>query len=312
MQILIFTLLFLISFSTLLSTFRAVRAARRFRLIPQGLITTSESILHIGYSIICSGVRSISHIEELLCGEYDRYEIIIVLDRKKYKKAFDRIVSHYHLIEVSNPPCKELPAASIRRLYRSKLRSLRRVVLVDRLYVSEYDDLNAATVVASYEKLIPIGAEHHLYPYSIELLTSIIGESTAKDMEVEMIYCSNMAYGYLFSRERIIEAGGFSTQITKEIPAQNRIQLHLPISYRVPSPPTLSHSLALPLLTITLLLLFSNALQCIALCSTIALQWACLRYMTDYFSSKKCSTRTMLYYLSLKWAFFSSRKFTIS
>ena len=313
MQLIPLSILCLITLSTLLSAHRARRALRRFRLIPDGLITSSESIHHIGYSIICTSVHSVSHIEELLSKEYDHYEVIVTIDSAKHPKAFRHIVSHFHLIEVSNLPCEELPSASMRRLFRSAKRPLRQVLLIDKRSISEYDDLNAAVAVATYDYLIPMGAEDHLYPNAFEVATSAISQWLSQDAEPELIYSQTLAESYIFEREKLIELGGFSAHIISEFAPKNRLRLDLPLGYRTPTFHTTLRQTIPPLLLPAIVApLAFGIVPSLAIVSTLILQWACAARMTEFFGSKKCSGWSKLYYLSRKWDFFRPRKFTVS
>ena len=313
MQLIFLLCLSTVALRTLYFAYRRRQAFRRFKLLPDGLITSSESIHHIGYSVVCSSVHSISHIEELLSVEYDHYEVIITIDSAKYPKSFERIIKHFHLVEVSHIPCEELPSASIQRLFRSAKRPLRRVVLIDRHSQSEYDDLNAATSVATYDYLIPLGAESLLHPSSFEIATSVISQKRAEGVDLELIDSPHLDNGYIFDREKLIELGGFSAHIAHEIARRNRLRLELPLCYRTPTAKTTIRRAVLPALALLLVILIAFGLMpSLALLSTFALQWASNTQIAEIIGSKKCSGWSKLYYLSRKWDFFRPRKFTVS
>ena len=313
MQIIILLILCLISLHSIRESYRIVRQSERLRFIPSEMTTASQTAYNIGCSVICTSVWSIKHIEELLSTEYDKYEVVVVLDSSRHKKAFKRIIDHFHLIRVSYLQSEELPAASIRRLYRSGERAMRRIVLVDRKYVSQYDDLNAATAVATYDMIIPIGEDYHLYPQAIKSIISTISEKRANNQHIELLHSSVMAHGYLFYRETVIRLGGFSARILKQIPRNNISRSLVPICYREPffRPLMLKFIANILLLSGSLALLF-GILPALAFVVCIALQWTYIDVETYALYGKKCSTQARLCYLSSKWDFFNARKFNIS
>lgn len=313
MLIIILLILSLISLHTIREAYRIIRQSERLCFIPLEMTTSSQSACNIGCSVICTSVWSVKHIEELLSTEYDKFEVVVVLDSSRHNKAFQRIIDHFHLIRVSCLQSEELPAAAIRQLYRSRDRALRRIVLVDRKYVTQYDDLNAATAVAAYDMIIPIGKDYHLHPQAIKFIISTLSEKRANNQLIELIYSSVMTRSYVFYREAIIRLGGFSANILKQIPQNNISHIYVPICYREP----ILGSLVLRIIANTIfmagsLTLLFGALPTIAFLSCLALQWTYIRLVSNAFYGKKCSTQARLCYLSLKWDFFNARKFTIS
>ena len=104
---------------------RISRAMRRRRFLAPETAGCCESLGFVGISAVCSGVNSIEHIENLLGSEYDRYELIVVLDAERRPDDFRNIMTHYGMIRVNTAESDELPSARIRALYRSRRRNYR-------------------------------------------------------------------------------------------------------------------------------------------------------------------------------------------
>lgn len=310
-QTIILISLILISLSTIRETIASKKALQRLSFLPQEMKSCSQASRGIGCSIICSSVRSVRHIERLLSIEYDKYEVIVVIDSLRHKHSFERIINHFHLLRVSNPACDELPSSAIRQLYRSRLRAMRRIILVDRRQVSEYDDLNAATAVASFEQLLPIGKNSYIHPQAIEVLISTISHARVKRQQVDLIKSSTLANGYIFSRERVIQLGGFSARILRNIDKERVACVHAPICYREESARGIIIRALIFFLLVVAIMPF-GILTCVALLLTLTLQWSFISLLDSPELEKKCSTQARLCYLCLKWDFFSRRIFTIS
>lgn len=222
-------LLTLLSVATLRQIILAERASRRQALLTNDVAGCCESLGFVGCSIICTGVSEMEQIEDLLSEEYDRYEVVVVLDSALQSEAFREIVAHFRMIRVNDTQTGELPSASIAALYRSRQRSFRRLIVVDRRASTPYDDLDAALSVASYDYLFPIGHNTRLCPRAIESVVIALAEPA--NSGVEMLH-SVTSESYVFQREAIIRRGGFSPRMLRRTTPFQRICTHLPLTFR--------------------------------------------------------------------------------
>lgn len=222
-------LLTLISVATLRQVILAERATRRQALLTDDVAGCCESVGFVGCSIICTGVSEMGQIRDLLSEEYDRYEVVVVLDSTLQSEAFREIVAHFRMIRVNDTQTGELPSASIAALYRSRQRSFRRLILIDRRASTPYDDLDAALSVASYGYLFPIGHNTRLCPRAIESVVIALAEPA--NSGVEMLH-SVASGSYIFQREAIIRRGGFSPRMLRRTTPFRRICTHLPLTFR--------------------------------------------------------------------------------
>lgn len=222
-------LLAFLSVATLRQIILAERATRRQALLTDDVAGCCESVGFVGCSIICTGVSEMGQIRDLLSEEYDRYEVVVVLDSTLQSEAFREIVAHFRMIRVNDTQTGELPSASIAALYRSRQRSFRRLILIDRRTSTPYDDLDAALSVASYGYLFPIGHNTRLCPRAIESVVIALAEPA--NSGVEMLH-SVASGSYIFQREAIIRRGGFSPRMLRRTTPFRRICTHLPLTFR--------------------------------------------------------------------------------
>lgn len=309
MEYVILTLLTAISAIVLLRTFRIADATYRRDIITDDIAGCCESLGFVGCSVICSSVKDIEHIEELLGQEYDRYEVIITLDAEQYAEEFRAIVARYHLIRVNCSPSEELPSATIRRLYRSRQRSFRRLILIDRELTDLYDDLDAATAVSSYNYLLPIGHNTHLCSMAVESIAITLSEQEARRVE---IFYSVATDSFVFHRDAVIANGGFSPHIIKQISPSRWLWTYTPLTFC--RSPRVSILPAMAMMIVALLLVYQLAghIMAIATAATIILIIAATTYMSRLIAPANCSLRVMLCYFRQLASIFRCRKFLIS
>ena len=221
-------LLAFLSVATLRQIILAERATRRQALLTDDVAGCCESVGFVGCSIICTGVSEMGQIRDLLSEEYDRYEVVVVLDSTLQSEAFREIVAHFRMIRVNDTQTGELPSASIAALYRSRQRSFRRLILIDRRASTPYDDLDAALSVASYGYIFPIGHNTRLCPRAIESVVITLAEPA--NSGVEMLH-SVASGSCIFQREAIIRRGGFSPRMLRRTTPFRRICTHLPLTF---------------------------------------------------------------------------------
>ena len=182
-----------------------LRARNKHLLIDRMHGQVSDAEGNIGFSLLCSGVQRLGQIENLLSSEYDRCEVIAVLDAWQQRMLFEKLAARYRMIRVDYLPSDELPVHGVRSMWRSRQRCFRRLVLLDRPEDSAADDWNAAASVASYDWLIPVRDGQYMLPGALERL---------------------------FDRERVAAAGGFGNRPVRQVPRRHRRLLWEPLFYR--------------------------------------------------------------------------------
>ena len=273
-----------------------------------------KSLGFVGCSFVCSGVSSIVKIEKLLSSEYDRYEVIVVLDAQIFSEHFSEIINHYRMIKVNNSPSEEFPLARIRNLYRSKARNFRRLILIDREQASPYEDFDAAAAIASYGYLIPITDDCEMQPLAIESIATILSDSANKNIDLIISHIDKGCY--IFRRQTVVEQGGFSLHLTREIDKRNTLDIFLPICTSCKNSQHKSYASKIAILLIPLAILV--AAKAIwgwgATVATIAT--LLLLVMAAKLSSCLCGTTSwsrynIFWFIRQIFSFFRTRKFII-
>lgn len=293
----------------LLWTIRISDATRRRDIIIDDIAGCCESLGFVGCSAICSGVRGIDRIEELLGQEYDRYEVIITFDAEQYPEEFRTIISHYRMIRVNCSRSEELPSATIRNLYRSRQRSFRRLILLDKPHSDIYGDLDAAAIVASYNYLLPVGPTTHLCNKAIESIAITLSEQDFHSIGLLHAIASDT---YIFCRDAVINNGGFSPHIVRQIPRSAQLQTYTPIAIDTKND---TEAVALAIITaivLPLIFMFIGWGAVAAAASTIIAFLSIARYISRLTHSANCSLQVMLCYFRRIGSIFRRRKFQIS
>lgn len=209
-----------VSVSVLVFLGLIVRARNRRRLLPDTHGATCDAPDCIGISVLCSGVKELAQVENLLSAEYSRYEVIVVLDSVRYPVEFAELASRYRMIRVEYVPTREFPASGIRELGRSRRRSFRRLVLIDRAQDTPGGDFDAAAGVASYDYLLPLREGCYLMPDAIERLVAEAGERPVGELALVRSWVGEPVS--MFCREAVADAGGFSRHPVSRIPRARR------------------------------------------------------------------------------------------
>lgn len=313
MYIIITLLLLSVSLCISFRSHRIAKAIKHRQFFIDDAAGCCESLSFVGCSVICHSVKDIEQIENLLGVEYDRYEVVAVIDSRLFPDIFYSIVERYALIRVNAASNNEIPDVRIRTLYRSRQRCFRRLVLVDAAFTSACNALNCATAVASFDYIIPIGPTMRLRQYAIESVALLISENLNSDFDA--IHCSADSDCYIFRREAIIRSGGFSANITRQIPRRRVISSALPIVYSTST----AHNrwwgmwliLGITTLAIGCTLLFAKWILAVAIILTALLITLITRYTAMHIDSQNCSERTMLCCFGNLMRIFYHRKFIV-
>ncbi len=191
----------------------------------------------IGISVLCSGIDTPERIDALLGSEYTRFEAIVVLDAGGFPEEFAQLTARYRMIRVEWHGSQEFPTAGIRSLWRSRRRSCRRLVLVDRpqraggtASESSVADWNAAASVAAYDYLLPLDARTVLLPDAVLRLVAELGEHPAGAVDVVRSHIGMPVA--LIARDVVMEAGGFGKRLLRRVPRRKRLELWEPLAGR--------------------------------------------------------------------------------
>lgn len=182
----------------------------------------------IGCSILCRDIRDIEQIQSLLRSEYDRYEVILVVDANLQHELFHDIVKQFKMVRVTSPAKTELDAGEIRQLFRSRQRCFRRLILIDKGDTSSYDDFNIAACMASFDYLLPLKSDYALRHGAIENIAIMLSNNNDTSTDLNLIY-STADNSLIFRRDAVIAAGGFSKKVLKNIARKKSRAFHFPI-----------------------------------------------------------------------------------
>ena len=304
------TFFIVISVSSIILTLRITRATLRQRQLATDIGGGYCSLGVAGCSIICSRIRDVDQITELLSTEHDRYEVIAVLDADLYTEQIEQIIRHFKMIRVNTPCNTELPHTHIRTLYRSRLRCFRRLILIDQGFISSYDDLNAASVVASYDYIIPLVAPFTLRSDAIDNIIIALTEHSQTD--IDAIY-SIADRGAVFHRDAIVDADGFTPDSQNKIAYNRSLTVAFPIlrsTTRLSSAELIYLASAATIIIAVCYISFGPLLALIALlCAAVIV--TCARYSAQIIDGGY-SYHAILYHIIDIRRFFCRRKLLVS
>lgn len=294
-------------------TLRTIRIARTIRL--QRYIASDAPGCHhtlgsAGCSILCHGIDNIEDIQHLLSDEHCHYEVIISLDADTRPKLFDEIIIRYKMIRVEAPDSSEFRHKAIRRLYRSRQRCFRRLVLLDKAEDSPYDDINAAAAVSSYDYLLPIGRGTLLRQGAVSSLAIIISECRHKPIDI--VY-SHADGSVLFRRDAVASLGGFSADIHRRIAHSRRQTTYIPIfeNFRPLPREYIIRTITPTLLLTTVAIIIGGYQAALIVLATMLASLAAIRY-TLLLTDEKCSLTAIVCHILHIRLFFYPRNFFLS
>ncbi len=313
-HIIILSLLILAICYTLIRTIRITKAAEAYKFLIANVAGGCESLGFTGCSVVCYEVNDIEQIENLLQTEYNRYEILAVIDSRLYPDLFYTIVKRYGLISVNTIISNELPNTHIRALYRSRQRRFRRLVLIDEAYISPYNSLNCATLVASYEYIFPFSASMRLRERAIEYATILISENLHQPFVA--IHSSTDEESNIIRREYIIQRKGFSANLFRYTPSTQILSTPTALTYSI-EPRAVSRrkiwkstcAILLPILIIESI--FADGLLILATSLSAILIFLLVKYYSTVADSEFCPEWAMLCYFRHISRIFYGRKFLL-
>lgn len=306
----ILILLFTLATAALLRAWQRVKAIKDYALLNLDRTGCSQTLGFIGCSAICYGIEDTKQVSEFLQQEYERYEVIIVLDATQEAEMLSRIASRFRLIQVNCPARNELPC-EIRHLYRSRQRSFRRLIVVDAPYSSQYEAWNAGVVVSSYEYVLPMNGNVILYPKAIENIAIALCTTS---IHIEALR-STSSPGMLFSRSAIVARGGFSSNTARRNTFSGVINTRIPIFYYSQCPHKIfSARMAIITLAVALIIVkgaTQNLPFATSIILTIIMLWVAARWVAHLTRPTDCSMRDIFYHFKEIVNIFPPRKFMV-
>lgn len=117
---------------------------------------------HLRISVVVSGMKERDKIAEMLQGESNSYEVIVVTDFGSAQDDLRKIVQHFKLFKASYLPSGELPDKAIRGVYRSHRRLYSKLLVVDSPASDHYSPFEVGAVVSSYDYNLQIRSQRTL------------------------------------------------------------------------------------------------------------------------------------------------------
>lgn len=220
---------------------RVSRALRRSRTILRDGGSSDNDDRHtFGVSVAAIGALSSSALEARLAIDYIYFELIWVADFNEVS-GVEAILERYDMSPVDFLPSEGLPLQGVRRVFRSRARRFRRLVIVDCASSSLADCANCATEVASYDLLLVTDNRTRLSSASLTLLVDallrrsqggwVMGLAANRVKANELMLterllllagggCHSERVGgrvvvpiYLFRRDDVLAQGGFAEDV---------------------------------------------------------------------------------------------------
>ena len=317
MNIIEFLFFIYLTLTTLLIIFRTREyslVADRQQVIDMASCHSLPTVGEVGYSVLCYGVTNISEIARLLNCEYSRYEVILALNSASNKPQFEQIVKHYKMVKVSHTTHTEIGSDKIINLYRSRLRGYRRLVVVDVATTSEYNALNSALSIASYDYIIPTISCPDVRCNALLHLAIIL--TTKEHQGIELIRCYGASQTAIFQRDSLIERGGFAPFAIKQTPRNATLCIHISPFVEQGNKAENRFLLLISLLVFTacsiIIAMLISPIAALCAIVTTALAIVAALYTLKTQDVKNCSVKTLLYQIRNLTLFFRSRKFTFS
>lgn len=288
---------------------RSVRSFRSFGLLFDDRVLCCDDISFVGCSAICCGEYDLQRLRQLLAVEYNRYELIAVVDSASHPDAVGQIISYFQLLRV-NPTVDAVGGESVRALYRSRPHHFHRLVLIDICSADIYRHLNAALAVASYDYLLPLRSDVMLSPHAVETLMVCVAES---DEGVDLLDVASCPSAWLFSRYVVLQAGGFSEDILANELFRHRSTLYAPVIYHFhPSADVhLRLAMLLSALFFSLIYLAYGGLWAIVVALSLASLYAVAAYQRALVCPTNSLKVTLLCYFHHITSFFYLQKFRL-
>ena len=211
---------------------RMIRGRNRRRMFAPLFGTLCNGIGHTGISVICTDMDNPDAVADLLTVEYERYEVIIVLDSAHNPALLRELTDIYALVSVDYSRSDDFaPSVCVRRLFRSRRRRFRRLTVLDTVGVSPETDADAAADIAVYDYIAVVGGDITLLPCAIERIVAEICSSAEPPHEIRTEAGAELTVRL---RDDVAAEGGFASGARHFCPPSQRRQIYetLAVSHR--------------------------------------------------------------------------------
>lgn len=209
-----------------IKVFRA-RSKGRLMARSHGMVAAAPDF--IGISAVSHDIDSIEQIDDLLEVEYPRYELVVVIDARVKPELFQQIIRHYKMLRVDYQPLEACSSVGLRGLYRSELRGMNRLVMLDQMEIFMTITSDVAIGAATYDYILKIPRGRRLTVGAIERLAMELGEHRMRS--VAMIRTGVGLPLRLYCRESADQYGHFGALAWRRIPREDRITIWEPLFY---------------------------------------------------------------------------------
>ncbi|MCH5329813.1 MAG: hypothetical protein J1E04_02520 [Alistipes sp.] len=183
-----------------------------------------DGVGNTGLSLICLDIDNPHTVAPLLEAEYERYEVIAVIDAQNNPHLLEKLASTYALVTVDYRPDTETPAsACVRRLYRSRKRRFRRLTVMDILPLSPETDADAAADIAVYDYITVIHGRIRILPCAVERIIAEI--SSHEKPPREIVTCAGASL-LILHRDDMATQGGFASGCRHFAPRPHRRKIY--------------------------------------------------------------------------------------
>lgn len=203
----VFLLSVIVAAFAVLFALRAVRGEGKERLMMMSQASVSAPVGNIGVSLVCAEPSDAGAVSVMLGTTYPMSEVIVVIDSSRDYDTAVAIIGRYGLVAVDYVPCGSLHVAGVRRLYRSRCRTCRRLVMLDMAHGDVAAMYDAAAGVASYDYLLPVPCGASVRPYAVGRMASEAGFYPS--YSVAAVVTSLGAPLAMVALEPLVECGGF-------------------------------------------------------------------------------------------------------
>lgn len=206
---------------------RVFRARGKGHLLSRahGMIATAPD--YIGISAVSYHIERIEQIDDLLEVEYTCYELVVVIDARAKPELFQQIVRHYKMLRMDYQPLDACSFLGVRGLYRSKLREMNRLVMIDQMEDFMTITSDVAIGAATFDYIVPIPRGRRLATGAVERLAMELGEHRMRS--ISMIRTGVGLPLRLYARERADRYGHFKPRLWRKIPRGEKITIWEPL-----------------------------------------------------------------------------------
>ena len=186
----------------------AMRVASRRRFYGSLYGLRSVVVGDLGLSVLVPTDADAEQVAALMRIDYERCEVVVVLDGVRDEALLRLLVSRYRLIRVAYRPAEELPTVPVEALYRSRVRLFRRLVVLDVRYGRRAERLDAAAEVAACELLLPMPRGCVVQEGVVEWLVAEADRAVVRAPEAWSLGLLGEVVCY--RRSAVVRVGGFA------------------------------------------------------------------------------------------------------